>query len=420
MSEHDRTSSLLTTDPLPGGNGKVHREQPPHGPGGRPPLLWLLMIALLGFAGGVGGYLAADQLLDDDDSSGSSRPLAAQPSNPAPLPKRKLEQGETYTPGEIYAQASPAVVYITAKVRVQSESFFGVPQEQEGISTGSGFVIDQDGHIVTNAHVVQDAFEIEVGFNNDKTLEAELVGQDQSTDIAVLKVKAEKRQLHSVGFADSTKIQVGDPVVAIGNPFGLDRTLTTGVVSALQREIPGLNGFKIEDVIQTDAAINPGNSGGPLLNMLGQVIGVNSQIQSKSGGNEGIGFAVPSNTVDTVVRQIIEDGSVERAYIGITGLDIDDTISRVFNLPVDKGVMVQEVSPGSPADEAGNSWALGGSIIVEFDGQKVTSMRQIVDRVNDSKVGDEVEVVYYDGNDKKTTKVELAKRPEGADDATNR
>src|SRR5947208_61445 len=215
---------------------------------------------------------------------------------------------------QIYKAAAPGVVQVTSTSVVQSNSFFG-PQVQQAL--GSGFVVDKTGHIVTNYHVVQGAQKVEVNFSGSDRLKARVVGSDPSTDLAVLQIDAKARALAPLPLGNSDGVRVGDSVVAIGNPFGLDRTATAGIVSAVQRQIQAPNGFTIGKVIQTDAAINHGNSGGPLLNADGQVIGVNSQIQSESGGNVGIGFAIPIDTVKDVVSQLLAHGKVEHAYIGV-------------------------------------------------------------------------------------------------------
>ena len=193
-------------------------------------------------------------------------------------------EGQGMTVNEVYKRDGPGVVFISAEVTTQQESPFGLPQEQRGQATGSGFVIDEQGHVLTNAHVVEGASKIEVAFGNNNSVDAKLLGSDASTDVALLKVKASKKVLKPLSLGDSSKLEVGDAVVAIGNPFGLDRTVTTGIVSALQRKLEAPNGFTIDNVIQTDAAINPGNSGGPLLDSLGRVIGINSQIATGGGG----------------------------------------------------------------------------------------------------------------------------------------
>ena len=217
-------------------------------------------------------------------------------------------------------------------------------------------MIDNDGHILTNAHVVDGAstVTVQVGDEDGDTYDAKVVGDDPSTDVAVLQVDAGADQLTPLELGSSEGVQVGDPVVAIGNPFGLDRTVTAGIVSAVQREISSPNGFTIENVIQTDAPINPGNSGGPLIDAAGEVIGINSQIETGGGrGNVGIGFAVPIDTAREVAQQLIDNGEVQHAFLGISGADLTPEIADVLNLDTDSGALVQSVVPGSPADKAG-------------------------------------------------------------------
>jgi S1-C subfamily serine protease len=255
-------------------------------------------------------------------------------------------------------------------------------------------------------------------------VDGDVVGKDISTDIALLKVNADDVKLRPLALGNSSRVQVGDPTIAIGNPFGLDRTLTTGVVSALQRRIEAPNGFSIENVIQTDAAINPGNSGGPLIDATGQVIGINSQIATGGGnGNVGIGFAVPVNTAKQVIPQLKSSGRVSRAYLGITGLTIDKSLDRL-NLAANSGVLVQSVQPGSPADKAGirggdadatldgAQITLGGDVIVSIDGRKVVTMDDVAGVVGKSKVGDSVSIgLLRDGKSKSVT-AKLGQRPE--------
>src|ERR671933_71411 len=222
------------------------------------------------------------------------------------------------TVNDIYRRDGPGVVFIRAEIVERVQSPFDLfPQRQRGEATGSGFVIDTDGHILTNAHVVQGASKIEVGFSNDKTVDAKVVGRDTSNDIALLKVDVSKQDLRPLSLGDSADVKVGDSVVAIGNPFGLDRTVTSGIVSARQRQLEAPNGFTINNVIQTDAAINPGNSGGPLIDGDGRVIGINSQIQTggSGGGNVGIGFAVPIDTAKRLLPQLKKNGRVVRGFL---------------------------------------------------------------------------------------------------------
>lgn len=378
----------------------------------------------------VGGFfwvaLAAGLIDAKEGDSGGQAPLAANINSD----RDSKKSGKAPTVSEIYENDGPGVVHVEAEVtRRQAPSPFELfpeaPQRRQQNSTGSGFVIDDEGHILTNAHVVAGAEKIRVGFGDNKTSEAKKIGQDTSTDLALLKVKVDKKLLHPLELGDSSKIRVGDPVVAIGNPFGLDRTVTSGIVSALQRRIEAPNGFTIDDVIQTDASINPGNSGGPLLDAEGKVLGINSQIATAGGGGSvGIGFAVPVNTARKVVDELRNEGKVRHAFLGITGIDLKPPVSDNLNLPADEGVLVQEVVDGGPADKAGikaGSTAvtiagldlvLGGDIITKVDGKKVTEMGEVVTAVDSKKPGDEVELQILRGKKPRTVKVKLGERPE--------
>jgi S1-C subfamily serine protease len=254
-----------------------------------------------------------------------------------------------------------------------------------------------------------------------------VVGRDPSTDVALLEVDASSDQLHPLALGDSAQLQVGDSVVAIGNPFGLDRTVTTGIVSALQREIKAPNGFTINDVIQTDAAINPGNSGGPLLDADGRVIGINSQIESAGGGgNVGIGFAVPIDTAEEVVEQLLDDGTVEHAFLGISGTDVTPELANVLNLSVEQGALVQSVVSGGPADDAGVKGGdatvsirgqrvrAGGDVVTAIDGTDVAGMEDVIGVVNEKQPGDEVRLSLADGDEERTVTVTLGDRPANA------
>ena len=272
-------------------------------------------------------------------------------------------------------------------------------------------MFDDNGHVVTNQHVVAGASSISVSFWNGVELDAEIVGTDPSTDLAVIRVDAPTGLLSPLRIADSGAVDVGDPVLAMGSPFGLEGTITSGIVSALHREMTAPNNFTITDTIQTDAAINHGNSGGPLLDNRGRVIGVNAQIESESGGSDGVGFAIPSNTVRSIVRQLISTGEVRHAYLGVR------------MAAVEEGVAITTVVPDTPADEAGMRAATGrelvdgqehptgGDVIVEFDGQAVTSPTALQSAVDARQPGETVSVVVLRNGDRQTLEVTLAVRP---------
>ena len=286
-------------------------------------------------------------------------------------------------------------------------------------------MLDKEGHIVTNFHVIDGATSIQVRFSNDDTLKATLVGSDPSTDVALLQVDAGEQALTPLALADSTRVEVGDPVVAIGNPFGLERTVTAGIVSALQRAVKSPNGYSIDHVIQTDAPINHGNSGGPLLNTHGDVIGINSQIETggTGDGNVGIGFAVPSNTVKTVIAQLLASGKVDHAYLGVTAVEVTNDIASSFQLPVTKGLVIQGVGPDSGASKAGlkggtkqvviagESFRMGGDVIVAADGKPVATIDELRDVIGAHKPGDEIQLKIYRGGSAKTVTVTLGRQP---------
>jgi S1-C subfamily serine protease len=324
---------------------------------------------------------------------------------------------------DIYKKDAPGVVFIRADVVQRTQSPFGFPEQQRGEATGSGFVTDEDGHILTNAHAVQGASKIEVGFSDKKTVEAKLVGRDPSNDVALLKVNVDKKELHPLTLGDSAKAKVGDSVVAIGNPFGLDRTVTTGIVSALQRQLQAPNGFTIQNVIQTDAAINPGNSGGPLIDAEGRVIGINSQIATAGGGGGsiGIGFAVPINKASDIANQLKKEGKIERAFLGISGVSITSSLADKLNLSADKGALVQDAS--GPAKAAGvkggdaqvtvggQDLLLGGDVIVQIDDKKISSMDDVISYIDTKKPGNEVTLKLLRGSKSRSVKVKLGNRP---------
>ncbi|HET8565414.1 MAG TPA: trypsin-like peptidase domain-containing protein [Solirubrobacterales bacterium] len=351
-------------------------------------------------------------------------------ASPLTAPVDAKEEGSSNVVNQIYKADGQGVAFVESQLEPRESEFFspfGEPeQESGGTATGSGFVIDGEGHILTNNHVIEGAEKVEVKLGeSEKEYEAEVVGTDPGTDIALLKVEAPAKELHPLTLGHSSEVEVGDPVVAIGNPFGLDRTVTSGIVSALQRQIQAPNGFSINHVIQTDAAINPGNSGGPLINAQGEVIGINSQIATGGGGNGnvGIGFAIPMDTIRAEIKQLETKGEVEHAFLGISGGTITPELAKALNLPVEKGVIVQTVVKGGPADkaglEAGNTAAtingqevrLGGDIITEANGKQIATMEELIEIIQDSKPGDELELKILRGGSEKTATVTLGTQP---------
>jgi len=352
----------------------------------------VITVAAAALIGGGAGAVATDAL--HSDSQAATRTAAAAPNYTIAATTTK-----GLTPHQVYEQAKDSVAYITSQITQQGQGPFG--QSEQGTATGSGFVVRSDGYIVTNDHVVAGGTDVKVKIGDGKTQSARVVGTDPSTDLAVLKV--DQTGLRPLTLGDSDAAEVGDPVDAIGNPFGLDRTLTTGVVSALQREISSPNGFSIDNVIQTDAAINPGNSGGPLFNAAGQVIGVNSQIETggSSGGGEsgnvGIGFAIPSNTVHTVVDQLIAGGKVNHAFLGVSSTDASSS-----------GAKIASVTSGGPAASAGLQ---AGDVGPSLGGKAVSSSSALSSLVDEHKPGDTVSVTLTRDGQSKTLQVKLGERP---------
>jgi S1-C subfamily serine protease len=368
----------------------------------------LLVAALLGGGIALGGAAALGKL---GEKTTVIREEAA-PNSPAPA---AFNEGKRMSINAIYRASAPAVVHIetTTRVSQQQEPFFGNPfgATQTQRALGSGFVIDKAGHIVTNYHVVRGANSIQVSFSNNERIKARIVGVDPSTDVAVLQVKVKSRALKALPLGNSDSVRVGDQVIAIGNPFGLDRSVTAGIVSAVQRRIEAPNQLSISHVIQTDAALNHGNSGGPLLDAQGEVIGVNAQIETGgvSQGNVGIGFAIPINTVKDVAADLIRHGKVEHAFLGIEGKTLEPNIARLFHLPVTSGVLVARVRPNTGAAKAGlkagttqvtvegESWPAGGDLIVKADGRPVPTIERLIDVIAAKKPGDKIDLEIIRG-----------------------
>ncbi len=375
-----------------------------------------------GFAGLVGAVLALVAASAIGVGSNSTTTTVVRDGATGVL--RPVSDGGVMTPREIYKRYSKGVVFITADVVKKQSNIFGAPESQSGKSAGSGFVIDKEGTILTNAHVVDGAKKVTIRFSNDKTVDAKILGADRSSDIAVLQVDSAGLDLTTLPLASAADVQVGDPVVAIGNPFGQAFSLTTGVVSAKKRSIEGLNGFAINDVIQTDAAINPGNSGGPLIDSAGEVVGINSQIATREGGgNVGIGFAVPIDTARKLLPGL-RKGIVDTGYLGISSLSITPDLAPL-NLPVKSGVLIETVNPGSPAAKAGikggtvpakldgQELKIGGDVIVKIDGRSMKTSLALSQYVSSKKVGDQIEIELLSGGKQpKTVTVTLGRRPQ--------
>jgi S1-C subfamily serine protease len=332
--------------------------------------------------------------------------------------------GEALTINEIFRRDAPGVVQVTSTqiVRTPADPFgFGTPQTETYKALGSGFVVDKAGHIVTNYHVIAGAKSVEVSFSNSDNMKAKIVGSDPSTDIAVLQIDARSRALTPLLLGNSDRVRVGDSVVAIGNPLGFDRSVTAGIVSAVQRAISAPNEYPIDHVIQTDAPINHGNSGGPLINSRGEVIGVNAWIATGSGS--GIGFAIPVNTVRDVAAQLIRSGKVEHPFIGVTAKPLTPEIAKLFNLPTAHGLLVAGVQGGSGAAAAGlraasqqavvsgESWPIGGDLIISADGVQLSSVDQLRDVIAAKKPGESISLQVYRGKTRLTISVKLGRQP---------
>jgi S1-C subfamily serine protease len=341
----------------------------------------------------------------------------------------ETRSGGALSIAEIYRRAAPGVVQVTttSRVDVPVDPFFGFdPPDETRRALGSGFVIDKAGYIVTNFHVIEDADTVEVSFSNNDSMKARIVGRDPSTDIALLKVEANSRALRPLMLGDSSALRVGDDVLAIGNPLGFERSATRGIVSAVQRPLRAPSGFTIDHVIQTDAALNRGNSGGPLMNSRGQVIGVNSAIETAgdgSQGNIGIGFAVPINTVRDVVAQLKDKGRVDHPYLGIEARPIQASIAELFRLPVKRGLLVENVFPDTGAAAAGlrggstrvvvagESYMIGGDIIVKADGQELATTERLRELVSEKEPGDRLKLEIYRGQERETVEIKLGRQP---------
>jgi putative serine protease PepD len=375
----------------------------------------LVIVLATAIVGGLAGA-SIGLALNKGDSTAST--TTAQPTTPAATPVKRSDAEQ------IYRSDSPGVVVITdSQTQIVPASFFSPAQKQQVTALGSGFVIDKRGDIVTNDHVVQGAKDVRVGFSGGASYPAKIVGSDPSTDIAVVRVKAPSSVLRPLRFADSS-VEVGDPAYAIGNPFGLERTMTAGIVSATGRDIQAPNGLVIANAIQTDAPINHGNSGGPLLDRVGQVIGINSQIEGGTvNANVGVGFEIPSATARSVSEQLIATGHAEHAWLGVQVATIDPSVAKIVrDLPA-YGVLVVKVVKGSPAAKAGlkaatqqvtvngTSTFVGGDAIVAADGKSISSTAQLGDIVALHKPGDALKLKVVRRGKPRTVVVTLGNAP---------
>ncbi len=383
----------------------------------------LLVVAVIGGALALGGAAAFGKL-----GRHTTVQQVTSPTTGIPTTSQTPAAGTGLTAEQVYRRDAPGVVQITATSvsQGQIDPFNVLPATpQTSQSLGSGFVIDKAGHIVTNEHVIQGARKVQVSFSGQDELTATVVGKDLSTDVAVLKIDAHARALTPLQLGDSDAVTVGDPVFAIGNPFGFTRTLTTGVVSAVQRQIEAPNSLPIDHAIQTDAAINHGNSGGPLIDSQGRVIGVTSQISTGSTGQQGsvgIGFAIPINTVRNVAAQIISSGKALHAFLGLGAAEVTPQLAKLFHLPTSTGLLIQDVTVGSGADKAGlkagktavvvqgESYQVGGDLIVAVDGKPVSTYEQLRDAVARHKPGEKMKLEIYRNGSKKSVTATLGQR----------
>ncbi len=373
-------------------------------------IIFILGAIIGGLIGSVGGYY----LINNKNKTSSKE-----------ISNNILPTQEVYVPSSlgsfekdivnVVKKTMPAVVNISTVTLVE-DFFFGV-YPQSGI--GSGFIIDPKGYILTNYHVVEGARKIDVTLSEGKKYTGKIVGYDKRSDLAVIKIDAENLPYLPLG--DSDKLEPGQFAIAIGNPYGLNRTVTLGIVSALNRTIIEPNGVRLENLIQTDAAINPGNSGGPLINIKGEVIGINTAIKSDA---QGIGFAIPINKAKEIANKLIKEGKITYPWIGIRGYAITSDMLDYIKFPVNKGVVIAEVVPGSPADKAGlkggnrviyvdgTQIIVGGDIITKIDGKSVESMEDLRSEVQKRKVGDTVEITYIRNGKEYTVKIKLEAMPE--------
>jgi len=380
------------------------------------PATAIVLAALVG-AGVSLGTVALVGGFDDNSPIAVSSAESSTQESPSQASAALTDDSVT----RVYGEAAPGVVQITS-IQITADPFSGAPQAAAAL--GSGFLLDRRGYVITNYHVVAGSRRVSISFSNNDSLPAKIVGTDSSSDLAVLKVNASRQALKALPLADSDKVRVGQWVTAIGNPLGLDRTVTAGIVSALHRQIQAPNGYTIDQAIQTDAAINHGNSGGPLLNLQGDVIGVNSQIATAgSEGNIGIGFAIPSNTVKKVAAELIDTGHVAHAYLGVGVQELIPRVAKALHLTVEKGLLVEAVARGSAAANAGletgdtnvvvdgQSYRVGGDIIVSIARRPVDTAADLRGALAEKKPGDRLALEVYRGKRRLELEVTLGRQP---------
>ena len=388
--------------------------------GGSPIRLILVALILILGAYWVGARYGPRQVGEVEARHNAAAPAIALPAlSAAGAPERPITLTEEESINvRIYRQASPAVANILTKAT--EYDFFMDPVPVEG--AGSGFLIDPRGYILTNFHVVAGAQSIEVILGDKSRYPAKFIGADQRNDVALLKIDPKGKQLASLPLGDSSALQVGQKVLAIGNPFGFQSTLTTGVVSALGRTVQTSESTFIDAAIQTDASINRGNSGGPLIDTHGEVIGINSAIYTPSGTAAGIGFAIPINTAKLIATDLINEGRVRRAYLGVNTLELTGWLAEALDLPVQEGLLVEQTTRGGPAAAAGirggdrrvqsgmRSLMIGGDVIIGVDGQKVANQFDMDVLLNRKRPGDSVTLTIYRGAKKLEIPVKLGER----------
>lgn len=393
-------------------------------------ILVVLLAIGFGMFGKKGGSEKPAEITESVDTMETVKePVQELNSGPASLASlTPVRSSDTYSEDELenirtYEQLNGGVVNITTEI--VAYNWFLEPVPQEG-GSGSGSIIDKRGYVLTNKHVVESAYKVFINLPDGRQFDGEVIGTDPENDLAVVKFNPEDEKLVVIPFGSSSDLRVGQKVLAIGNPFGYERTLTTGIVSGLGRPVRTGNDLVIKDMIQTDASINPGNSGGPLLDSQGRMIGINTMIYSPSGGSVGIGFAVSVDTAKRVVPELLQYGSVRRGWIDILPVQLFPELVKYANLPVSKGLLISEILPKGNADVAGlkggdkpvrygrSTIYIGGDIIVEIDGAAVENWADLYSALEDNKPGEKVKVVAYRDQKKKEFFVLLSERPKTA------